>query len=133
MRHPFAPLLALLLAACSHSQAASPAQGSTASAEQFLLESAASDFHTHGPKGPLRFRDVHLGQLTSPEGAKTDLLCGEFQRVQESGNSPWTQFVTIKTSGYEQYLGSNVAWCPRAALEEKDLSAVLQSRLDSLR
>jgi len=104
---------------------------------QFLLTSAATDFHTHGPSQPLRFRAVRVGHLKAPDGKMNYMLCGQFARAQDTDKVQWTPFVTIKTSGYEQWLGvqaeafskdSSVVWD-----KVGDLSSSLQSRLDSLR
>src|SRR5438105_4011124 len=72
------------------------------SAVEFLLTSAATDFHAHGPPPPLRFRDVRSGYIITPNGGKQYRLCGSFSPALESGKVEWTPFVTIQTSGYEQ-------------------------------
>ena len=66
------------------------------------------------------------------------MLCGQFLAAQEAATAEWTPFVTIKTSGYEQYIGpqADVAYCQRPSViwdKEGDLSPSLQRRLDSLR
>jgi len=102
---------------------------------QFLIDSAASDFHEHGPH-PARFRHVRIGHVVSPDAANRYMLCGEFLPLREKGKAEWTPFVTIKTSGYEQYLGAQGAsFCqsPKMVWEKgRDLSSELQSRFDSL-
>ena len=103
---------------------------------EFLLTAAATDFHTHRPPYPVRLRDVHLGYVMTPDGTNQYMLCGEFLPAQESAKAKWTPFATIKTSGYEQVLGGQaVSLCERSSIvwDKKDLSASLQSRLDSLR
>ena len=104
---------------------------------QFLLGAAANDFHVHGPSGPLRFREVRIGHVITPGGGKQYRLCGQFQRVQEGIKSRWTRFATIKTSGYEQYIGAQAAaFCQDTSFiwdKVGDLSSSLQSRFDSLR
>ena len=126
------------LAACStapvtrsDSQAVSPAVA------QFLLQAAATDFHTHRPPDPVRFRDVRIGHVMTPNGEESYMLCGEFLPAQEGGKAEWTSFATIKTSGYEQWIGAQAAgFCQRSAViwdKEGDLSSSLQGRLDSLR
>ena len=109
------------LAACStapvtrsESEAVSPTQvvapelqqASIDSVVQFLLTAAATDFRTHRPPDPLRFRDVRIGHVVSPSGNEQYILCGQFLPVQEGGNAEWTPFATIKTSGYEQWIGA---------------------------
>lgn len=101
---------------------------------QFLLTSAATDFKKHGPPG-LHFRDVHVGYDMTKGGEKQYMLCGEFLPSQARDKAEWTPFVTIKTSGYEQYVGDQVtSRCKRMSIiwEKGDLSTSLQSRFDSL-
>jgi hypothetical protein len=101
---------------------------------EFLLTSSATDFHTHRPPYPARFRDVRIGYSMMPDGTRQYLLCGSF--LAEGGKLEWTPFATIKTSGYEQWLGDQaVSFCKRPAnvWVEGDFSPSLQSRIDSLR
>lgn len=128
----------------SQSQAASPGQvlpseGQKASLDppvQLLLEAAVTDFHAHPPY-PTRFRHVHIGHVMTPDGAKQYMLCGEFLPAKEGGKAEWTPFATVKTSGYEQWLGAQAAsFCQRSTIiwdKEGDLSSSLQSRFDSVR
>ena len=76
---------------------------------QFLLTAAATDFHTHRPLGPVRFRDVRIGHFVTPSGQEQYLLCGQFLPALEGGTAEWTPFATIKTSGYEQWIGAQAA------------------------
>jgi hypothetical protein len=152
MRHLAALFATLVLAACStapvtrnESQTASPTQVPTPelqkesidSVVQFLLTSAATDFHTHVRSDSVRFRDVRLGHVMTPNGVEQYMLCGEFLSVQEGGKAEWMPFATIKTSGYEQWNGAQAeGFCKRSSViwdKEGDLSSSLQSRLDSLR
>ena len=106
------------------------------SAVEFLLTSAATDFHAHGPPAPVRFRDVRSGYIMTPDRGKQYRLCGSFSRAEESGKAEWTPFVTIQTSGYEQLLGAQAMnYCARSSVtwDKGDLSSSLQSRLESLR
>jgi hypothetical protein len=133
-------------AARNASQAASPTQAPAAELQkasidpalQYLLTSAAADFHDHPPGAPpVRVRDVRFGHMMTPEGTAQYMLCGEFQRVKDAGKDEWAHFTTIKTSGYEQYIGeqadsrcqgSKVIWD-----NEGDLTSSLQSKLDALK
>jgi hypothetical protein len=140
MRSLMALLTTFVLVACSIAPAARdqsyPPNASMNPAVEFLLTSAATDFHTHRPPHPVRFRDVRSGYVMTPDGTRQYRLCGEFLSPQEGGKTEWTPFVTIKTSGFEQYLGAQaVSFCNRSSMtwEKGDLSASLQSRLDSLR
>jgi hypothetical protein len=110
-----------------------PPQGSIDPVVAFLLASAAKDFHTHGPSGSLRFREVRVGHLTTPSGEEQHMLCGQFL---SEGKTEWTPFATIKTSGYEQWNGAQAeSFCQRPSItwdRAGDLSSFLQTRLDSL-
>ena len=140
------------LAACStapvtrsESEAVSPTQVlspelqqvSIDSVVQFLLTAAATDFHTHVRSDSVRFRDVRIGHVLTPSGAEQYMLCGQFLPAQEGGNAEWTPFATIKTSGYEQWIGAQAArFCQGSSViwdKVGDLSSSLQSRLASLR
>jgi hypothetical protein len=138
MRYLAVLFATLVLAACSRapvprseSKAVSPA------VVQLLLTAAANDFHTHRPLDPVRFRDVRVGHVMSPTGEEQYRLCGQFLPAQQGGKAEWTPFATIKTSGYEQYIGAQAAgFCQDSSViwdKEGDLSSSLQSRLDSLR
>ena len=105
-------------------------------AVEFLLASSVTDFHTHAPPHPVRFRDVRSGYVMALDGTRQYRLCGEFLPAEGSGKAEWTPFVTIKTSGYEQWLGAQaVSFCERSSItwDNGDLSSSLQSRLDALR
>jgi len=142
----------LVLAACStapvtrnQSQADSPTQGvipesqkaSMDSVVQFLLTSSAADFHTHGPSPILHFRDVRIGHVMTSSGEKQYMLCGQFLPARDGGKAEWIPFATIKTSGYEQWIGAQaLTFCQGSSViwdKVGDLSSLLQSRLDSLR
>ena len=104
---------------------------------EFLLTAAATDFHTHRPPDPVRFRDVRVGHVMTSRGEEQYMLCGEFLPAQEGGKAEWTPFATIKTSGYEQWIGVQAAgFCQGTSViwdKVGDLSPSLQSRLASLR
>ena len=152
MRYLAVLFATLVLGACStapvtrrESQAVSPTQvlapelqtASVDSVVQFLLTAAATDFHTHRPPDPVRFRDVRIGHVMTPGGEQRYMLCGQFLPAQERGKGEWTPFATIKTSGYEQWIGAQAAgFCQGSSVrwdKVSDLSLSLQSRLDSLR
>jgi hypothetical protein len=110
-------------------------QGSKDTPSQFLLTSAANDFHARHPAHSISFRKVRLGHVMTPEGEKHYMLCGQFQRVSAKAKADWAPFATIKTSGYEQYLGDQAAsFCKRPSIiwDKEDLSSALQNRFDSL-
>jgi hypothetical protein len=128
----------LVLAACSTtSSARRDAQAPSPAIVQFLLTSAATDFHTQRSPDPARFRNVQLGHVKTPGGDDQYLLCGQFLPARKAGNAEWTPFVTIATSDYEQYIGglAEASFCRNPSViwdEESDLSSALQSRLDAL-
>ncbi len=102
---------------------------------QFLLTAAATDFHAQHPSRTIHFRKVHNGHILTPNGEKQYMLCGQFLTTQAEGKAEWTPFVTVKTSGYEQWLGDQAAnLCRRPSIiwEKGDLSTSLQSRFDAL-
>jgi hypothetical protein len=79
------------------------------------------------------FRDVRAGYVTSRDGEKQYVMCGEYLPAQAAGQAEWTPFATIKTSDYEQYVGTNAAsWCQRPSFSgnAEDLSSSLESRFE---
>lgn len=140
MRYIAVLVAALLLPGCSTAPAPridpELASAPPESVQQFLLTSAATDFVSHGPSRPTRFRDVRIGSLASPGEDKRYILCGEFLPPQDASNAGWIPFATIKTSDYEQWLGPQAVTFCRLSVNAQgigDLSSALQSRLDSLR
>jgi hypothetical protein len=103
---------------------------------QMLLAASAKDFHAHQPPLPDRFRNVRAGHIIAPDGKKQHCVCGQFMPKQGQIEPEWTFFVTIQTSGYEQLIGFQaVGFCKQPSIiwdEGEDLSALLQSQLDSL-
>jgi len=130
-------IAAFVLAGCAKAPVTrSEAPAVSPTVVQFLLTSAAADFHAHRPPDPARFRDVRIGHVTAPDGETQYRLCGQFLPAQEAGKAEWTPFATIQTSGYEQYIGAQAAaYCDDSSVtwdNVDDLSSSLQSRLASL-
>ncbi len=71
---------------------------------QFLINSAAKDFKVHQPPIAIDFRNLKAGYILS-EKDTTYLISGEFF---PQGEKNWVPFETIKTFGYEQYIGNTV-------------------------
>jgi hypothetical protein len=121
----------------SRVRASDPQKAAPDTVLQFLLTAAASDFLAHRPPDPVRFRDVRIGHVIAPNGEELYMLCGQFLPAKEGGKAEWTPFATIKTSGYEQWIGAQAAgFCGDSLViwdKVTDLSLSLQSRLDSLR
>ncbi|MGN6106162.1 MAG: hypothetical protein ACTHU0_13725 [Kofleriaceae bacterium] len=130
-------VLVLVFAACG-GRGSSPKIEPTrpavaASTTEFLLANAATDFRAHDPAAG--FREVRVGSVTAA-GGTIFVLCGEFLPAQPGGHAAWTPFVTVKTSGYEQYIGAQAAaWCqaPKFKGSDEDLSSSLMRRFDSSR
>ena len=140
MRALAAFLATLVLVGCGTAPAARPQPQSppqTASADvavDYLLTSAAADFHAHPAPYPARVRDVRIGYVTNADGTRQYRLCGAF--LPEGGSAEWISFVTIRTSEYEQWLGGQAErFCEVSSMVwiGGDFSSALQSRLDALR
>jgi hypothetical protein len=126
----------LLLAAASAASVAGGAAKSDPGDESraYLLDSAAADFRAHAPKA-LAFRKVYFGQFDG-EGTTQYEICGEFQVAKPGGKTEWLHFTTIRTSGYEQYIGGQASrYCSREGMswDEDDWSAELTKRYKSVR
>jgi hypothetical protein len=106
------------------------------SALQYLLTSAATDFHTQARSASFRFREVRFGHVMH-NGVEQYMLCGEYMSDQNGSKAEWVPFATIKTSSYEQWNGNQAeSFCKRSSViwaKDGDLSSSLQRRLDSLR
>ena len=94
---------------------------------QFLITSASNDFRIHQPPTPIDFRNLKFGYIKSPDNENTFILCGEFLSQE---NKDWTEFATIKTSGYEHYIGKT-QYCQNATmiLTDDNLSVELKNKL----
>jgi hypothetical protein len=102
---------------------------------EFLLTSAAADLHAQHRSHTIHFRKVHIGHVMTPGGEMQYMLCGQFLTARPEDKGGWAPFATIKTSGYEQWLGDQAAsFCKRPSIvwEKGDLSPLLQTRFDSL-
>lgn len=98
---------------------------------QFLISSAAIDFNEHQPPTAIDLRNVKAGYIASGN-ERTYLICGEFLSKEKKD---WEFFTTIKTSGYEQYIGSTT-YCQKASFVETDnnrLAEEIKSKLTELK
>ena len=100
--------------------------------QESLVSWSASDFADHGPH-PEEVRNVHVRYAEKDSGERSYMLCGQF--LPTGGDSAsWTQFSTVKTDPYEQWIGGQAeSLCERAlplSAGADDLSSVLQSRLN---
>ncbi|MBL0294159.1 MAG: hypothetical protein IPQ04_07805 [Saprospiraceae bacterium] len=94
---------------------------------QFLITSASNDFRNHHPPTPTDFRNVRIGYITSQNNENIFVLCGELLSQE---NKEWVEFTTIKTSGYEQYIGKS-QYCQDATivLTDEKLTVELRNKL----
>lgn len=97
-----------------------------------LIALATSDFTKRGP--PVEsVRHVHLRYNMLQSGERSYMLCGQFRIRSTESESQWTDFATIKTSDYEQWIGGIAkAWCEQAtaaASSPQELSTLLEARL----
>jgi hypothetical protein len=102
----------------------------------WLLDASAKDFHEHQPPIPVSFRNVQVRNLIGPNAENNYLICGQFLAQDKQNKDEWTSFATIKTSGYEQWIGTqSLGYCQDSkaiSYKIKDLSSALKSRVDSL-
>ena len=125
-------LSVLLLAGCQGGeQRAMPSPAMVAgNLEVFLIESAASDFRSHIAPDGVSFRNVHVGVFRGDNGSTVNLMCGEFRAADKAAH--WEPFVTLRTEGYENWLGgAAAAYCrgPNTVLDtNRDLAAALSTQ-----
>ena len=121
------------IASCSSSIKTESTESTTSSTEtipdsivQFLMTSAISDFQNHQPPTPADFRNVKIGYIASPKNENIYVMCGEFL---SKDNNEWVDFTTIKTSGYEHYIGTT-QYCQNTTfvLKDEKLSSELKKR-----
>jgi hypothetical protein len=102
----------------------------------FLLDVSAKDFHDHQPPVPVSFRNVQVRNLIGLHAENHYMICGQFLARDKQDKDEWTSFATIKTSGYEQWIGNqSLAYCQDSrsvSYKKMDLSSALKSRIDSL-
>jgi hypothetical protein len=112
-----------------------PSPAGLETVKEYLLTSAANDFQEHQPPFPAKFRQVRIGHLGDATKSGSYRLCGEFLPADGGSNAKWPPFATIKTSGYEQYLGTtNYCTDKKITWDTKgDLASELKNKLDSLK
>ena len=100
---------------------------------QFLMNSAASDFSNHQPPTVVEFRNLKIGYILSETNVKTFLLCGEFLSAESKNKNQWEPFATLKTEGYEQWVGSgSITYCQKAHFVNENDAALAKSLLENL-
>jgi hypothetical protein len=132
-------MFAALAALPSSNAAQSRSPNTATSAEtfekvkEFLLASAAADFNEHQPPYPAKFRSVRIGHVGDTTKSGSYRLCGEFLPTDGGDKAEWIGFATIKTSGYEQYIGSGSTYCSDTKMiwdTTDDLSSTMKTHLD---
>lgn len=94
-----------------------------------LITYSATDFQTHQPQ-PADVRNVRLGYIPKGED-KLYVLCGEFLPTPDPDKAGWTEFATVKTDPYEQWLG-RAGFCDRPNMvweDTGDLTPALKDKL----
>jgi len=125
----------IILAACDGKTTDTPNTISVADEKtiEFLLDSAAGDFRRTSKQLPSDFKNVYFGQIFHKTGVTQNILCGEFFANLEGGSGIWTDFATVQTVGYEQWLGaSSGQFCKHdeAQIHSKnDLTSEIKQRL----
>ena len=106
------------------------------SAARWLIEASAGDFTRQRASIPAAFRKVQIRYAITPDSLKQYLLCGELLSEGSQGKDEWIPFATIKTSAYEQWIGSQaLGYCNGAKIVSylsNDYSSALQRKIDSL-
>jgi hypothetical protein len=101
-----------------------------------LIDFSANDFYKNQEPLPTAFRNVQIKYSTKPDKEKLYILCGQFTIQDNQNPADWTQFATIITDPYEQWIGSNaLTYCENSnevSYLKEDLSAELKNKLNSL-
>ena len=125
-------IVLLLVAVMLPRSYAAETRTATAEAEalEFLLASAAREFKSSAAHRPTAIRNTRFGFLPDSNGGYF-VLCGSFS-LMAGGKPNWTDFATVKTSDYEQWIGgAATSFCSQKAIKwhPGDKSAVLLQRL----
>jgi len=125
----------IALAACGDKAVDTPNTISAADEKtiEFLLDSAVGDFRITSKELPSDFKNVYFGQVFHKNGVTQNILCGEFFANREGNSNIWTDFATVQTIGYEQWLGaSSDQFCKHAEAiiyASNDLTPEIKQRL----
>ena len=98
----------------------------------FLVNNTVQDFYKNKQNAVVEFRNVFLKLY---EG-ETYLICGEFLMMDKEKTEKWIDFATLKTEGYELWIGGNAtAYCNDAktiTTSTEDLAILLNTQLKNL-
>lgn len=96
----------------------------------FLMNSTVQDFYKNKQNSSVEFRNVFL-KLYETE---TYLICGEF--LEKKQPEKWVDFATLKTEGYELWIGGNATTyyndAKTISSSTEDLATLLNTQLKSL-
>ncbi len=102
----------------------------------YLINSAVADFVKNQKPVAENFRNVEIRNLTGPKNQDNFMICGEFLTTEEKGNNKWTNFATIKTRAYEQWIGAqSIGYCKESKSVSNrypNLAQEMKKRLDEL-
>lgn len=102
----------------------------------YLIAASAKDFYEHQPPLPIKFRNIELRNLKGPNAEDNYLICGSFLTKENEATDTWTSFATIKTSDFEQWIGSSsesfIHDSKRVDYTTTDLTKALDQRLQLL-
>lgn len=101
-----------------------------------LIYFSANDFYKHQKPLPTAFRKLQIKYVIKSNKELMYLLCGQFTTDDKQNSSEWTDFTTIITDPYEQWIGSNaLTYCENSKeiqFTKANLSAELIMQLNSL-
>jgi len=89
---------------------------------RYLLTSAAGDFYKQKSPLAIDFRQVQIGYILGDNNERIYLICGEFLSEEKKEKNKWDGFSTIKTQGYEQYIGNHLPFCEQAIFVKADFN-----------
>jgi len=102
----------------------------------FLIDASAQDFFAEMSPTPTAFREVQAGVMRMDGASDRPLLCGEVEVVIDGADPQWASFATVRTSGYQTWIGaaaSAVCEDPRTQMQPSaDLAIRLEQRLTTL-
>ena len=100
---------------------------------RIIIDISANDFIKNQQPAPVDFKNVTLKYIKKKSGEELYILCGQFV----TKDNQETQFVTIKNSDYEQWIGNSaLTYCQNSKeipYTKEDLSVALKNKFDALK
>ncbi|MBK8880027.1 MAG: hypothetical protein IPN74_16250 [Haliscomenobacter sp.] len=101
-----------------------------------LIGFSADDFYKNQQPLPTSFRNVQIKYSIKQNKEIMYILCGQFTTQDNQNRDEWTDFATIITDPYEQWIGSNaLTYCEKSKeirYTKAKLSTELKNKLNSL-